>query len=72
MKVAIVADTHGGFKPLVDLYKDKIAEVNLVCILGDMYRSEVQLLVDFGTLSTVGQLASLDIDMSKKIIVGCT
>ena len=25
MKVAIVADTHGGFKPLFDRYKDKIA-----------------------------------------------
>lgn len=47
MKVAIVADTHGGFKPLFDRYKDKIAEANLVCILGDMYRGEVQLIVDF-------------------------
>lgn len=47
MKLAVIADTHGALRPLFEQHKDKIAEANLVCILGDMYRSEVQLLYDF-------------------------
>ena len=47
MKLVVIADTHGAFRPLFEQHKDKIAEANLVCILGDMYRLEVQLLYDF-------------------------
>ena len=62
MKLAIVADTHGAFRPLFEQHKDKIAEANLVCILGDMYRPEVQLLSDFVKVPIVAIHGNHDVE----------
>lgn len=47
MRIAIIADTHGAFLPLFNQHKGEIATADLICILGDMYKNEVQLVADF-------------------------
>lgn len=47
MKVAVIADTHGIAKAVIDKYKDKLTNINLVFILGDLYKAELLFVDDY-------------------------
>lgn len=54
MKIAIIADTHGIFKELFDKYQNELAQVNIVFLLGDYYKSEIQIMNNFFKVPMIG------------------
>ena len=54
MKVAVIADTHGSFRELFNRYKDELAQVDIVFILGDCYKTEIQMMNEFFKVPMIG------------------
>ena len=54
MKIAVIADTHGVFRELFNRYKDELAQVNIVFLLGDFYKSEIQIMNEFFKVPMIG------------------
>lgn len=44
MKIAIITDTHGIARPLLEQYQDKLVNIDIVFLLGDYYSAEIQLI----------------------------